>query len=356
MSGKPLAILSAGGTGGHVYPALAIAEVLRSRGYRLLWVGTRQGIENRLVPEAQIDLHCLPMKGFRGKSPFARLQAVLLLFVSFIFALGLMIRLRPAFVIGLGGYPSLPTSFAAWITGRTLALQEQNAIPGSANRLLARFAKLIGTGFPDVLVTYSQAKHIGNPVRRDLTQLNAKHPWKVPKDRPLQILVLGGSLGAKPINDAVPVVAVALGEDFLWWHQTGDSHFASVQAAVKKIPGFRVSAFIDDMAAAYAWADLVLCRAGALTVAELAVCGRPSILVPLPHAIDDHQTANARYLERAGAARLLPQNRLQDELPAVLQQLRSSVTQLASMAEAAESCGRPQADQSFVDELEALVA
>ncbi|MEM8941097.1 MAG: undecaprenyldiphospho-muramoylpentapeptide beta-N-acetylglucosaminyltransferase [Pseudomonadota bacterium] len=356
MSGKPLAILSAGGTGGHVYPALAIAKVLRARGYRLLWIGTRQGIENRLVPEAEINLHHLPMRGFRGKSSWARMQALVLLVVSFVLALGIMLRRRPTFVIGLGGYASLPTSFAAWFAGRTLALQEQNAIPGSANRVLARFAKLIGTGFPDVLATYSQAKHLGNPVRRDLTELNMKHPWSRPEDRPLRILVLGGSLGAKPLNDAVPTIAVALGKDFLWWHQTGDSHFANVQAAVEKIPGFRVSAFIDDMAAAYAWADLVLCRAGALTVAELAVCGRPSILVPLPHAIDDHQTANARYLERAGAARLLPQDRLQDELPALLQQLRSSVALLSAMAEAAESCGRPRADESFVDELEALAA
>ncbi|MDP5072027.1 MAG: glycosyltransferase, partial [Congregibacter sp.] len=204
----PLAMMLAGGTGGHVYPALAVALDLRERGFRLAWIGTRRGLEGRVVPESDINLYALPMRGLRGKGILQQLLAILLLGWSLLRSLWLMLRLRPALVVGMGGYASFPAACAAWITRRPLLLQEQNAVPGSANRALARFADEIATGFPGVLKEYATAHYLGNPVRRDLLSVARDHPWTPVSAAPLgalplRVLVLGGSLGARPLNDAI---------------------------------------------------------------------------------------------------------------------------------------------------------
>ncbi|MEO0435802.1 MAG: undecaprenyldiphospho-muramoylpentapeptide beta-N-acetylglucosaminyltransferase [Pseudomonadota bacterium] len=356
MSDRPLAIVTAGGTGGHVYPALAIATVLRNRGYQLRWVGTRRGLENRLAPAANIPLVRLPVRGLRGKGAVQFLLAIVLLPVAFCAALLLMLRYRPKFVIGLGGYASVPTAIAAWLTGRTLALQEQNAVAGSANRLLARFAQYVGTGFPGVFAQHRRSEFVGNPVRAEIRAVASNHPWKKPSRGSLRVLVLGGSLGARPLNQLMPSVARAVGAQCEWMHQSGVTDEPAVLRASTGLPNYQVSAFVDDMASAYAWADLVICRAGALTVAELAVTGRPSVLIPLPHAIDDHQTANARFLADAGAAVLLPQARMPEELESLLRKFLGEVNELERMSAAALACGQPMADERFVDSLEALAA
>ena len=353
MNSAPLAFVSAGGTGGHVYPALAIAEVLRDRGYRLRWVGTARGLEDRVVPAAGFPLHRLPSRGLRGKGFTQRLVALGALSVALLWAIALMLRYRPVCVIGLGGYASVPTAVAAWLTGRTLALQEQNAIAGSANRFLARFAQLIGTGFPGVFADQDKAQFLGNPVRPAISAVAQSRAWSNPEGRPLRVLILGGSLGALPLNELLPRIARELGDGYEWHHQCGPRHEDVVVAKCRNQANYRVSAYLEDMAEAYGWADLVVCRSGALTVAELAACGRPSILIPLPHAIDDHQTANARFLAEAEAAVLMPQARMYDELGPLLRTLGQDMARLAHMAAAAVSCARPNAQIDFVNAVEA---
>lgn len=356
----PLVMLLAGGTGGHVYPALAVAEELRSRGYRLRWIGTRRGLENRVVPAAHIPLHRLPMRGLRGKGLAQKALAILLLALSVLQSLALLLRHRPRAVVGMGGYPSVPAALAAWVLRRPLLLQEQNAVAGSANRALAPLASCIATGFPGVLATRAAARYLGNPVRRDVLEVAGRHPWQWQGERSLQVLVLGGSLGARPLNEALPVAAATLGARCSWWHQSGIDHLEAARAAYATQAAeasVRVEAFVDDMASAYAWADLVICRAGALTVAELAATGRPSILIPLPHAIDDHQTANARFLADGGAALLLPQSELESgALAPLLASLHDAPERLRGMAASALGLAKPRATQDIADCCEALLS
>jgi UDP-N-acetylglucosamine--N-acetylmuramyl-(pentapeptide) pyrophosphoryl-undecaprenol N-acetylglucosamine transferase len=351
MSAAPCIFILAGGTGGHVYPALAVALELRERGFAPHWVGTARGLEARVVPAADLPLHTLPMRGLRGKSVLQQLQAMVLLTLSLLASLLLVLRHRPRLVIGLGGYASVPAAVAAWCLRRPLLLQEQNAVAGSANRFLSRLARCVTTGFPGVLTAHRDVRYLGNPVREDLRQIAGQRPWAWDGGRPLQVLVLGGSLGARPLNEALPAIAGALGDSCLWRHQCGSAHADAVRDAYAGLDGVtcRVEPFIENMGDAYAWADLVICRAGALTVAELAVTGRPSILVPLPHAIDDHQTANARFLADAGAAYLIPQAELPGTLPETLATLLAEPARLASMARAALACARPRATQDLAD-------
>ncbi|WP_439101836.1 undecaprenyldiphospho-muramoylpentapeptide beta-N-acetylglucosaminyltransferase [Congregibacter sp.] len=352
----PLALMLAGGTGGHVYPALAVALDLRERGFRLAWVGTRRGLEARVVPGAEIQFVPLPMRGLRGKGLLQQLLAIVLLGISLLQSLWLMLRFRPALVVGMGGYASFPAACAAWLTRRPLLLQEQNAVPGSANRALARMASAIVTGFPEVLTEYPKAQYLGNPVRKDLLPVAKEFPWMPNSATPLRVLVLGGSLGARPLNDAIPAVAAALGDKCEWRHQCGPTHTDATQNNYAAVTNTRwkVEPYLEDMPEAYAWAQLVICRAGALTVAELAVTARPSILVPLPYAIDDHQSANARFLADAGAAVLLPQADLAGELESTLQKLLDDPQGLAAMSRAAAACARPDATAAIADRAEAL--
>lgn len=355
MAVPPMAMMLAGGTGGHVYPALAVALELRERGFELQWIGTNRGLEARVLGEHSIPLQILPMRGLRGKGLLQQVQALVLLLISLLQSLWLMLRFRPAVVVGMGGYVSFPAALAAWMLRRPLMLQEQNAIAGSANRALARFASRIATGFPNVLSGHPQALYLGNPVRAALRRVGENQSWHWDATRPLQILVLGGSLGAQSLNEAIPAVAQTFGIRCRWRHQCGEAHLADTQRIYAGMDSLDVdlSAFIDDMEAAYAWADLVICRAGALTVAELAVTGRPSILVPLPGAIDDHQTVNARFLSDASAALLLSQAEL-PRLAHHLSTLLDSPELLANMASAARTCARPDATAAIADIAEQL--
>lgn len=351
---QPLVMVLAGGTGGHVYPALALARVLRRRGYRLRWIGTHRGLESRVASAADIPLHVLPMRGLRGKGALRQLTALPLLLASALSALVLLLRYRPALVIGMGGYASVPAAFAAWLLRRPLLLHEQNAVAGSANRVLARFATVIATGFPRVLDRYPQARYLGNPVREELFAVRRDAPWHWNGERDLRVLVLGGSLGARPLNEALPELVGALGDRCAWWQQCGPAQFEAARAA-RAGAAWRVEAYIDDMAAAYAWADLVICRAGALTVAELALCGRPALLVPLPHAIDDHQTLNARFLAGAGAGVLIAQAEFARRAAPLLQSLLECPARLAAMAAAARRLGRPEAASAIADCAEGML-
>lgn len=352
----PLAMMLAGGTGGHVYPALAVALDLRERGFRLAWIGTRRGLEARVVPEADISFFPLPMRGLRGKGFLQQILAILLLGFSLLQSLWLMLRMRPALVVGMGGYASFPAAFAAWLTRRPLLLQEQNAVPGSANKALARFASVIATGFPEVLTQYAKTQYLGNPVRKDLLAVASLSPWAPRKQSPLRVLVLGGSLGARPLNEAVPVLAALLGSNCEWRHQCGPEHADSTRTSYAAVTDakWQVEPYVEDMPEAYAWAQLVICRAGALTVAELAVTARPSILIPLPYAIDDHQTANAQFLVDAGAAILLTQESIEEELEASLRKLLADDSTLSAMSVAAGNCARPDATKAIADRAEAL--
>ena len=350
---QPLVLMMAGGTGGHVYPALAVAMALRERGYRVAWVGTAIGLEARVVPAADIELHCLKVRGVRGKSAVGKVLAALFLTVAVLQALWLIYRLGPKCVVGLGGYAAGPGGVAAWLLRKPVIIHEQNAVAGTTNRMLAPFARKILAGFPGAFATGVEVTTVGNPVRQALLDMGARSSYSYTGQRPLRLLVLGGSLGAKPINDLMPLVLQRLFEVqsegvIEVYHQCGDTQIERVRASYGELlsDGVRVCAFIEDMAEAYCWADLVLCRAGALTVSELAITGRPSILVPLPHAIDDHQTANARSLSDRGAAILLRQAQMTSAtLLEMLLTYLSSPQRLISMAQKAASAAIPDATE-----------
>ncbi|MGB1140071.1 MAG: undecaprenyldiphospho-muramoylpentapeptide beta-N-acetylglucosaminyltransferase [Halioglobus sp.] len=357
----PLVMMMAGGTGGHVYPALAVAGELRDRGYRVEWVGTERGLEHRVVPAANIELHCLPMRGIRGKTPLDKLLGVAFLALAALEALVLVLRRSPRCVVGMGGYAAGPAGVAAWLLRKPLLIHEQNAVAGTTNRMLAPLAKKILAGFPAAFSDDIDFEVPGNPVRKDLVQAREAAQYTFDGSRPLRLLVLGGSLGAQPINEVVPAVVRALADEgraLSVWHQTGEGHADGVRKDYGELIecDLRVAPFIEAMHEAYAWADLVLCRAGALTVAELSIMGRPAVLVPLPHAIDDHQSANARALETAGGAVLLPQREM--DVDAVVTLVRSYIEEpgrLAAMAEASRAAATPEATQRVADCCEELM-
>ena len=343
MSARRPILIMAGGTGGHVFPALAVAEQLRERGWPVEWLGTQAGLEARVVPPTGIPVHWISVKGLRGKGRLRQLLAPFMLLWALMQAATVILRIRPAAVLGMGGYTTGPGGLMAWLLRCPLVIHEQNSVAGLTNRLLAPLANPVLEAFPGSL---RGAIHTGNPVRAAIAQLPFQTPD--PVNRRPRLLVVGGSLGAVALNETVPE-AMALFEEAQRpeiWHQTGlklieAAHDAYAKASVD----VRLDAFIDDMAQAYQWADLVLCRAGALTIAELAAVGVASILVPYPYAVDDHQTGNARYLVDAGAARLLPQSemsveRLHEELKLLQQPER-----LIDMAKRARERAMPDAAQ-----------
>lgn len=309
MTDNSTVLMMAGGTGGHVFPALAVANVLRDRGVDVHWLGTANGIEARLVPAANLPLHCLNMAGIRGKNPLHRLLAIAKAGVSVLSAMRLIIKLKPICAVGMGGYASGPGGLAAKLLGVPLLIQEQNAVAGTTNRILAKISSLCLTGYP-IDLGGAKNRYIGNPVRREIALLAPPSARWQQRNDALRVLVLGGSLGAKPINDVVVAAwrNLATSERPQLWHQTGSSHIDLVTAAYKEgCAEVRAEPFIEDMAAAYAWADVVICRAGALTVAELAAAGVAAILIPLPHAIDNHQLANAQWFVDGGAGEIIEQ-------------------------------------------------
>ena len=304
----------AGGTGGHVYPALAVADYLRERGIKIYWLGTHAGLESRVVPEHALPLLPVRVSGLRGKTLFRRIIAPLMILVALMQSLLIMLKYKPAAVIGLGGFVSGPGGIAAWLLRKPLYIHEQNAIAGLTNRLLAPFAKAVMLGFPGALHG-GRVTITGNPVRKEIQSVNPPSVRLSGRDQqPLRLLVLGGSLGAQALNEILPAVLSSLPGvlHVEVWHQTGLVHIDATRALYTshQLHSARLDGYINDMAAAYAWADLVLCRAGASTISEICNAGVAAILVPYPHAVDDHQTANARYLSDVGAAILLPQSEL----------------------------------------------
>lgn len=340
-------LIMAGGTGGHVFPALAVAEQLRAQGVEVVWMGTRKGLESRVVPDAGIYMEWVRVSGLRGKGILRWLLAPFTLVFALLQSLVIIMRQRPHAVLGMGGFSAGPGGLMACLLRKPLVIHEQNAVAGLTNRLLSWCATRVLEAFPHTFSERCHARHTGNPVRADIAALADPEQRFTQHQGPVRLLVIGGSLGAQALNAAVPQALAHIGDRMALdvWHQAGERN---IDAARDEYKSARVSArlepFIDDMAAAYDWADIVLCRAGALTIAELAAAGVGSILVPFPYAVDDHQTHNAHYLTHAGAARLLPQNGLSGgSLASLLEELCGSRATLLSMARAARACAMPMA-------------
>lgn len=336
----PVVVFMAGGTGGHIFPALATAEALQKLGYRIHWLGTPDSMEAELVPKYGINISFIPVTGLRGKGLSFLLKAPWKLTSSLIKAIKVLRQQQPVCVVGMGGYVTGPGGVAAKLCGIPLIIHEQNAVAGLTNKLLAKIANRVLEAFPGTFAEQSKVFLTGNPVRKTIAEITPLQP-----QNPVRLLVVGGSRGAVAINQLVPEVLSQLGDRLTVWHQTGGNNQDECRAHYEQlgVKG-RVDAFIDDMAEAYDWADLVLCRAGALTVAELAVAGRPAILVPFPYAVDDHQTVNGRYLVEQGAALMVQQKELTAErLSEMIQQLVDHPEMLDDMAAAARSVGLSRA-------------
>jgi UDP-N-acetylglucosamine--N-acetylmuramyl-(pentapeptide) pyrophosphoryl-undecaprenol N-acetylglucosamine transferase len=343
----------AGGTGGHVFPALAVAELLRERGAEVFWIGTRPGLEARLVPGRGFPIEWISIEGLRGKGLRQRLAAPWRLLSALREAAEILRRRRPAMVLGMGGFASGPGGLMARVLGLPLVIHEQNRVPGMTNQWLSRVAARVFEAFPGSFPTGRGAVACGNPVRREIAALPAPETRMVGRGAPRRLLILGGSLGAKILNETVAeaVAMLKAGSRPLVRHQAGERTLEVARAAYARADiAAEVTPFIDDMAEAYGWADLVICRSGALTVSELAAAGVGSVLVPYPYAVDDHQTGNARYLSDAGAARLMPQAQFSAEsLSGVLAELLQDPRRLLTMAQAARSRAQLQAAEHIAD-------
>ena len=327
----------AAGTGGHVYPALAIASMLRQRGHQIIWLGTKVGMEGRLIPQHGIDLHQIPMQGLRGKGAIGWLLLPFQLARAVYKALQILRQVRPDITLGMGGYGSAPGGVAAWLLRIPLVIHEQNAIPGLANRLLKPLARRVLVGFTDVFG--ASAFYTGNPVRADIAAIDPPKTRLSNRGGELRVLVIGGSQGAAVLNTVVPdaIAALITTVNVKIHHQAGATTLEATTIRYRQQNlEAEVVAFIDDMAAAYRWSDVVVCRSGAITIAEICAAGVAAILVPFPHAVDDHQTHNATYLAGRNAAVLLSQRKLSaqtlaDELGAVAGS-REKLLRLASNA------------------------
>lgn len=341
--GKRVMIL-AGGTGGHVYPALAVARELIDRGNKVVWMGTRKGLEARVVPAAGIDMEWMSVEGIRGKGMKGLLKAPFMLIKAFIQSWKILRRVGPDVVLGMGGFVSGPGGLVASLSGIPLILHEQNRVPGTTNRLLAPRAKVVLEAFAGSFPPKVGARVTGNPLRKEIVQL-ANMTREREDSAPIRILVVGGSLGAKALNEIVPEALARLGLPLAIRHQTGAALREETEARYRQLNlDAQVFAFMDDMAEAYSWADLAVCRAGAMTISELAVTGLPAILIPYPFAIDDHQTRNAEVLAESGAAVLIPQNDLTPErLSSELRSIFSAEKRLENMAQEAYKAARPAA-------------
>ena len=343
----------AGGTGGHVFPGLAVADELRSRGWNVVWMGARNGMEARLVPARGYAMAWIRATALRGKGFIAALLLPLHLLIGFWQSARAIFQIRPDVVLGMGGYVAFPGGMMAALLVRPLAVHEQNAIAGLANRVLARVADRVMVAFPGAL---KNAEWTGNPVRAEIAAIAAPEARYAQRSGPLQLLVVGGSQGAQALNEAVPNALALISEDVRpsVLHQAGEKNLEALKNNYQSC-GVRgeLVAFIDDMARRYAEADLVICRAGAITIAELSAGGMASVLVPFPHAVDDHQSVNARFLADQGAAILLPQAALTPEkLSELLQSMDRS--RLLEMASKARTLGKPDAARVVADRCEEL--
>lgn len=348
---KPRILIMAGGTGGHIFPAQAVATALSAAGWQIHWLGTATRMEATLVPQFGWPFHAINVAGLRGKGLLSLITAPWMLVKSVMQALNVLSTVQPDLVLGFGGYASGPGGVAAWLKRLPLFIHEQNAVAGSTNRMLAKVARKVLVAFPAAFAGNAKQQLVGNPVRAQLINIAAGHDYS----GSLKILVVGGSLGAKALNDRLPEIFANAAQAGLIevCHQTGKAMQQETQQQYQQLGSAnltaKVSAFIDDMAQAYAWADVVICRAGASTVSELACAGVAAVFVPLPGAIDDHQSANARWLTEQGAALMLAQQELTEQqmLP-LLQQWLQSKAPLQQMAVKARACALEHATAQVV--------
>lgn len=346
-------LMMAGGTGGHVFPALATARALEARGHQVYWLGASGGMEQRLIGETDIPLSLIHISGLRGKGKLALVTAPFRLMRALGEAFTILRRIRPDCVVGMGGFVTGPGGVAAWLSRTPLVIHEQNAIAGMTNRILVRFAETVLEAFPGSFGPKVVTRCTGNPVREDLAALPVPEQRLAGREGALRLLVIGGSLGAQVFNEQLPEALAMLPEADrpVVRHQCGERHAdAARQTYEQHGVEANVEPFIKDMAEAYQWADLVLCRAGALTVSELCAAGLGAVLVPFPHAVDDHQTKNGQQMVGAKAAILIPQSKM---TPAVLAEtlgdLARDRSRVTDMAKAARTLARPDATKRVVN-------
>lgn len=346
-------LIMAAGTGGHVFPALSIAQKLQEKNVRTEWMGTHQGMENRLLEGTGIQIHAVSAKGLKGKGIARLIVAPFMLVQALIQSMRVLSKVKPDCVLGMGGFVSGPGGLAAKLTGRKLVIHEQNAVPGFTNKLLAKIANQVFEAFPNTFSESAKITHTGNPLRREIAALATRPRSIRGSSQRLRILVLGGSQGALAINEVVPAVLADFPKAIRpsVRHQTGERTLERTQAAyadkgLGSEDDVTLVSFISDMAEAYAWADLVICRSGASTVSEIAAAGLPSILVPYPHHSDRQQTHNANWLVRAGAAFLLEQKDLTlPALKALVLGLHEDHSKLQQMSDIAKSIAICDADE-----------
>ncbi|PPK77361.1 UDP-N-acetylglucosamine-N-acetylmuramylpentapeptide N-acetylglucosamine transferase [Methylobacter tundripaludum] len=332
-------VIMAGGTGGHVFPALAVAQTLIEKGWQVSWLGTQKGLEGRVIPEQGIKIDWLSVAGVRGKGWLSKITAVLLLIKACIQAVKILRKRKPDVVLGMGGFVAGPGGLMAKLLGIPLIIHEQNRVPGTTNRLLAGMANQVLEAFPDSFNKKLNARFTGNPLRKQFVECASRretHPG-------INILVVGGSQGAQILNEVVPEALAELNGVEVR-HQTGTAMQEQVESRYKEL-GVKaeVNAFIEDMVSAYQWADLVICRSGAMTVSEVAAAGIPAIFIPLPNAIDDHQTANARYLADVGAGLILRQKDL--NAATLVEHITKVLKQLDVMSKTAKEYARLDATE-----------
>ena len=346
-------LIAAGGTGGHVYPALAVADYLREQGVKITWVGTEKGLEHRVVPAANIPLEIISISGLRGKGLLNLVFVPLKLVLAIVQVIKIFLRIKPDAVLGMGGFVSGPCGLAAFILRKPLYLHEQNAIPGLTNKVLSYLATTVMQAFPNSFKGKENIIALGNPIRKDISELDAPEIRMAERKDNIRVLIIGGSLGAQALNENVPQALSEITKDLQpdVWHQTGKNKLDATMESYKKVNiNAKVTEFIENMAEAYEWADLVICRAGALTISELANAGVAAILVPYPYAVDDHQTANATYLTSVGAAILIPQDELIPKLKeSITELLQAGRTKLLEMAKAARKLSKPNATQMVAE-------
>jgi UDP-N-acetylglucosamine--N-acetylmuramyl-(pentapeptide) pyrophosphoryl-undecaprenol N-acetylglucosamine transferase len=344
-------MIMAGGTGGHIFPALSVAEHARSAGWKIVWLGSRAGMEARIVPAKGYTMAWMRFSGVRrrGLVPMALLPLNLL--IAFVQSARAIFTHRPDVVLGMGGYVAFPGGMMASLLNRPLVIHEQNSVAGLANRVLGHVADKVLVGFPGAFGKASKAEWSGNPVRADIAAIAPPEERFAGRSGRLRVLVLGGSQGARALNDVVPqaMALMPYSERPEIAHQAGAAHLEAVRAnyAAARVDA-SVIPFIEDMAASYAEADLMICRAGASTIAELAAAGVPAVLVPFPYAVDDHQTHNARFLSERGAALLIPQNELTPERLAGLMR-DFTRDKLLAMAKQARAAGKPEATRAVAE-------
>jgi UDP-N-acetylglucosamine--N-acetylmuramyl-(pentapeptide) pyrophosphoryl-undecaprenol N-acetylglucosamine transferase len=346
MSPSKTLMVMAGGTGGHVYPAMAVADYLQALGWNVVWLCTEGGMENRLIADKDYQKAMITMRGVRGKGLLGWVLLPIKLATAFKQAYQAIKLAKPNLVLGMGGFAAFPGGVMAWLMRKPLVIHEQNSVAGLTNKTLARFATRVLAAFPAAFG--HRATVVGNPVRQEITEVSAPEARFKDRQGPLRLLVVGGSLGAQALNEVLPkaIAMLDVAQRPQVMHQAGEKHIAQLQSHYQAAGvNADAKAFIKDMAAMYGWADLVICRAGALTVAELSAVGVGSVLVPFPHAVDDHQTTNAHYLSATGAAVLISQPEFSvEKVSALLKNLtRETCLQMAVKARA---LGKPDATEN----------